>query len=76
MSPIRCIVIIDVLDAVRQGRAVEPAVVDPITAALIRNARSMIDVDYAAARSSSTTGGRSRQPGGHRGPRPGQRYPD
>jgi 6-methylpretetramide 4-monooxygenase / 4-hydroxy-6-methylpretetramide 12a-monooxygenase len=66
--------IVDVLDAVRQGREVKPAVVDPITTALVRNARSMIDVDYAGrplvvdhdANGARTVGG----------PRPGQRYPE
>ena len=41
--------IIDVADAVRQGREVHPAVVDPIAAALQCNARAMIDVDYAGS---------------------------
>jgi 2-polyprenyl-6-methoxyphenol hydroxylase-like FAD-dependent oxidoreductase len=69
--------IIDVLDAVRQGRAVEPAVVDPITAALIRNARSMIDVDYAGSPLVVDHGaGKAGSQAGTGGPRPGQRYPD
>jgi len=41
--------IIDVLDAARQGRAVQPGVVDPVAAALVRSMRAMIDVDYAGS---------------------------
>jgi 6-methylpretetramide 4-monooxygenase / 4-hydroxy-6-methylpretetramide 12a-monooxygenase len=65
--------IVNAADAIRQGREVRPAVVDPIAAALIRNARSMLDVDYAGSpivadlqKSGASVGG----------PRPGQRYPD
>src|SRR5690348_4664977 len=47
--------IMDVADAVRQGRAVHPAIVEPMAAALLGNARAMIDVDYTGAPSSSTT---------------------
>jgi 6-methylpretetramide 4-monooxygenase / 4-hydroxy-6-methylpretetramide 12a-monooxygenase len=69
--------IVDVLDAVRQGREVRPAVVDPVAAALTRNARSMIDVDYAGSPlvvdHASGAAGAS---GAAAGPRPGQRYPD
>ena len=36
--------IMDVADAVRQGRAVRPAIVEPMAAALLGNARAMIDV--------------------------------
>src|SRR4030095_7367199 len=69
--------IIDVLVAVRQGRAVEPAFVDPITAALIRNARSMIDVDYAGSPLVVDHGaGEAGSQAVAEGPRPGQRYPD
>jgi 2-polyprenyl-6-methoxyphenol hydroxylase-like FAD-dependent oxidoreductase len=65
--------IIDVADAVRQGREVHPAVVDPIAAALQRNARAMIDVDYAG---SPLVADHGRSEGGNGGPHPGQRYPD
>jgi 2-polyprenyl-6-methoxyphenol hydroxylase-like FAD-dependent oxidoreductase len=65
--------IIDVADAVRQGREVHPAVVDPIAAALQRNARAMIDVDYAG---SPLVADHERSEGGNGGPHPGQRYPD
>jgi 2-polyprenyl-6-methoxyphenol hydroxylase-like FAD-dependent oxidoreductase len=64
--------IIDVLEAVRQGREVEPAVVDPVAAALVRNARTMLDVDYAGSALVVDHG--ERVAGG--GPHPGQRYPD
>ena len=38
--------IVDVADAARQRREIHAAVVDPIAAALVRNSRAMIDVDY------------------------------
>ncbi|MBX3415699.1 MAG: FAD-dependent monooxygenase [Pirellulales bacterium] len=41
--------IMEVANATREGRAVQAAEVDPIAAALARNARSMIDVDYAGS---------------------------
>ena len=62
--------IIDVGDAVRQGREVHAAVVDPIAAALLRNARAMLDVDYAGSPLIADYGA------GTEGPHPGQRYPD
>ena len=64
--------IVDMADAARQGREVHAAVVDPITAALVRNARAMIDVDYAGSPlvADHGTGGATA------GPHPGQRYPD
>jgi hypothetical protein len=65
--------IVDVLDAVRQGREVQPAIVDPIAAALVRNARSMIDVDYAGSPLVVDHGANEAR---STGPRPGQRYPD
>jgi 2-polyprenyl-6-methoxyphenol hydroxylase-like FAD-dependent oxidoreductase len=65
--------IIDVADAVRQGREVHPAVIDPIAAALQCNARAMIDVDYAG---SPLVADHGRSEGGNGGPHPGQRYPD
>ena len=60
-------------DAVRQGREVHAAVVDPITAALLCNARAMIDVDYAGSPLVADYG---RSGAGIEGPHPGQRYPD
>jgi 6-methylpretetramide 4-monooxygenase / 4-hydroxy-6-methylpretetramide 12a-monooxygenase len=65
--------IVDVADAVRQGREVHPAVVDPIAAALQRNARAMIDVDYAGSPLVADHGSAE---AGSEGPHPGQRYPD
>jgi 4,5-epoxidase len=65
--------IIDVADAVRQGREVHAAVVDPIAAALQCNARAMIDVDYAG---SPLVADHGRSEAGNGGPHPGQRYPD
>jgi hypothetical protein len=65
--------IVDVLDAVRQRREVQPAVVDPVAAALVRNARAMIDLDYVGSPLvvDHAVGG-----AGIEGPHPGQRYPD
>src|SRR5262245_18480628 len=65
--------IIAVADAARQRRALHAAVADPITAALARNARAMIDVDYAGSPLVVGYGGSG---GGIAGPHPGQRYPD
>src|SRR6185369_791160 len=65
--------IIDVRDAIRQGREVHPAVVDPIATALLCNARAMIDVDYAGSPLIADYG---RSGAGIGGPHPGQRYPD
>ena len=65
--------IIDVLDAVRQGCAVQAAVADPVSAALVRNARAMIDVDYAGSPlvADHASGGAASAD-----PHPGQRYRD
>ena len=49
------------------------AVVDPVAAALLRNARAMIDVDYAGSPLVADHGGSG---AGIAGPHPGQRYPD
>jgi hypothetical protein len=65
--------IIDVADAARQRREMHAAVVDPITAALARDARAMIDVDYAGSPLVIDHGGSG---AGVAGPHPGQRYPD
>jgi 6-methylpretetramide 4-monooxygenase / 4-hydroxy-6-methylpretetramide 12a-monooxygenase len=64
--------IVDVAQAVRQGRDVQAAAVDPITAALQRNARAMIDVDYAGSPLVADFGGGTDIDGPH----PGQRYVD
>lgn len=65
--------IVGIADTVRQGLKVPPAVVDPYADALQRNARAMIDIDYAGSplvtdyRETGTAGAE---------PHPGQRYPD
>ncbi|HEX4413202.1 MAG TPA: FAD-dependent monooxygenase [Lacipirellulaceae bacterium] len=65
--------VVDVADAARSGRELHPAAIDPVTAALIRNSRAMIDVDYSGSPLIADFG-----PGGRvaNGPRPGQWYPD
>ena len=65
--------IIDVANAARQRREIQPAVVDPITAALVRNSRAMIDVDYWGSPLVVDHGGGVASV---QGPRPGQWYPD
>ena len=65
--------VVDVADAVRQGREVPAAVVDPAAAALLRDARAMIDIDYAG---SPLVADCDRSGAGIAGPHPGQRYPD
>jgi 2-polyprenyl-6-methoxyphenol hydroxylase-like FAD-dependent oxidoreductase len=65
--------IMDTVAAVRQGREVRAAVVDPIAAALQRNARAMLDVDYAGSPLVADHGGGGADAAG---PHPGQRYPD
>jgi hypothetical protein len=62
-----------VADEVREGREVEPAIVDPVAAALLCNARAMIDVDYAG---SPLVADHAPRAADLAGPRPGQRYPD
>jgi 2-polyprenyl-6-methoxyphenol hydroxylase-like FAD-dependent oxidoreductase len=65
--------IADAATAARERREIHAAVVDPITAALVRNSRAMIDVDYAGSPlvvDHATNGARAS------GPRPGQWYPD
>jgi 6-methylpretetramide 4-monooxygenase / 4-hydroxy-6-methylpretetramide 12a-monooxygenase len=60
-------------DAARQRRELHPSVIDPVTAAQIRNSRAMIDVDYWGSPLINDYGA-----GGEiaRCPRPGQWYPD
>jgi hypothetical protein len=65
--------IVDVAKAAREGRAIEPAVIDPITAALVRNSRAMIDVDYSGSPLVVDYGSGTATA---KGPRPGQWYPD
>lgn len=65
--------IIDAADAARQRREIHAAIVDPIAAALVRNARAMIDVDYAGS-SLVVDHGAGRASAA--GPSPGQWYPD
>jgi 6-methylpretetramide 4-monooxygenase / 4-hydroxy-6-methylpretetramide 12a-monooxygenase len=65
--------IVDVADTIRQGRPLAPKVVDPIAAALLGNARAMVDIDYAGSRLVADYG---RSGAGINGPHPGQRYPD
>jgi 2-polyprenyl-6-methoxyphenol hydroxylase-like FAD-dependent oxidoreductase len=65
--------IVNVADAVRQRREVHAAVVDPIAAAMERNARAMIDVDYA---DSPLVVDYAPRGVGVAGPHPGQRWPD
>jgi len=65
--------IVDIADAVRQGREVPAENVDPVAAALQRNARAMIDVDYAG---SPLVNDYAESGAGMAEPHPGQRYPD
>jgi len=65
--------IMEVADAARQGREVHAAVVEPMAAALLGNARAMIDVDYAGSPLIVDHGNHGGSIGG---PHPGQRYPD
>lgn len=62
-----------VADACRRGLEVHAAVADPVAAALLCNARAMIDVDYAGSPLVTDHG---RSEAGGAGPHPGQRYPD
>jgi len=65
--------VVDVAEGARAGRELHPAAVDPVTAALVRNSRAMIDVDYWGSPLIADYG-----PGGPvtNAPRPGQWYPD
>ena len=65
--------IVDVADAARERREIQAAAVDPIAAALVRNSRAMIDVDYAGSPLVVDYGGDGV---GSQGPRPGLWYPD
>lgn len=65
--------IVGIATAVQQGREVPAAVADPVAAALLRNARAMIDIDYAGSPLIIDYGGRGTDTAE---PHPGQRYPD
>ncbi len=65
--------IVDVATAARERREIQPAVADPITAALVRNSRAMLDVDYWGSPLVVDYGAGAANA---KGPRPGQWYPD
>ena len=65
--------IIGISEIVREGREPPAAVADPVAAALARNARVMIDIDYAGSPLVADHWGSK---GDTTGPHPGQRYPD
>src|SRR5215211_6568831 len=65
--------IADIADTVRQGREVPAEAADPVATALLRNARAMIDVDYAGSPLVADYGGSGADTAE---PHPGQRYPD
>jgi 2-polyprenyl-6-methoxyphenol hydroxylase-like FAD-dependent oxidoreductase len=65
--------IADIAESVRQGREVPAEDADPVAAALMRNARAMIDVDYAGSPLVSDYGRRGSDTAD---PHPGQRYPE
>ncbi len=63
--------IVGIADAVREGREPPATAADPVAAALMRNARVMIDIDYAGSPLVAGYG-----ENGAADPHPGQRYPD
>jgi 2-polyprenyl-6-methoxyphenol hydroxylase-like FAD-dependent oxidoreductase len=65
--------IVEVATAARQHREIQAAGIDPIAAALVRNSRAMIDVDYWGSPLVVDYGGGAASASG---PRPGQWYPD
>jgi 2-polyprenyl-6-methoxyphenol hydroxylase-like FAD-dependent oxidoreductase len=65
--------ICEAAEAARDRRELHAAVVDPVTAALVRNSRAMLDVDYAVSPLVVDHGAGK---AGASGPRPGQWYPD
>lgn len=65
--------IAEAADAARQRREIHAAVVDPITAALVRNSRAMLDVDYWGSPLVDDYGAGGANASG---PRPGRWYPD
>lgn len=62
--------IVGIASAVRQHRPVPAVITDPLKDALVRNARAMLDVDYAGSPLVADHGDTSVEP------YPGQRYPD
>ena len=64
--------IMGLAEAVRERRDIPVAIADPVAAALLRNARAMIDVDYAG----SPLVADCVPSGSGAEPHPGQRYPD
>src|SRR5262249_24825785 len=65
--------VVDVAQTARQRRKSRPEAMDPVMAAAVRNARAMIDVDYAGSPLVADYSGNGAGTGG---PRPGQWYPD
>jgi len=65
--------VVDIAETVRQGREVPVENVDPVAAALERNARAMLDVDYIG---SPLVSDYAENGSGMAEPHPGQRYPD
>jgi 6-methylpretetramide 4-monooxygenase / 4-hydroxy-6-methylpretetramide 12a-monooxygenase len=65
--------IAEAAEAVQQGRELQVAVADPIAAALVRNSRAMLDVDYGASPLVDDFGAGKANA---KGPKPGQYYPD
>jgi 2-polyprenyl-6-methoxyphenol hydroxylase-like FAD-dependent oxidoreductase len=65
--------IADAAEAARNRREIHAAVVDPITAALVRNSRAMLDVDYWGSPLVDDYGAGGANT---KGPRPGRWYPD
>jgi 6-methylpretetramide 4-monooxygenase / 4-hydroxy-6-methylpretetramide 12a-monooxygenase len=65
--------VVDVADAVRRGREVPSVVLDPVAMALQRNARAMLDVDYAGSPLVADYGTPEADAVE---PHPGKRYPD
>ena len=65
--------IVEVAYTARQRREIHAAVADPIAAALVRNSRAMIDVDYWGSPLIVDHGGGTASAAG---PRPGKWYPD
>jgi 2-polyprenyl-6-methoxyphenol hydroxylase-like FAD-dependent oxidoreductase len=69
--------IVGIADRVRQRLEVPAAVADPFAAALARNARAMIDVDYSGSPLiADYKDGRAAAASAAAEPHPGQRFPD
>jgi hypothetical protein len=65
--------VVAIAESAREHRELHSAVVDPVTAALTRNSRAMIDVDYWGSPLIADFGAGGTLVGA---PRPGQWYPD